>query len=72
MTTPYHPKEIGVTNPKTESIATGIVGVLTMLAIVVAAILATIVCAPFILMGLAEVISTGDATQYRVRWIRRS
>lgn len=68
---PYHPKEFGAPGiENTETfMASGIVGVVGLLFMVIIAVATLVVAAPFVLLGFAEFV--GEApTRYRVRWVR--
>lgn len=66
---PYHPREFGATGSPTLVKKTGLLGVIMLIATVYVSLVVLLVCSPFVLLGLAEFVST-TPTSYRVRWIR--
>lgn len=65
----YHMKELGYGRSERWERASGLMGVLLLLAICLHALLITVVTLPFVLFGVAEVVHA-DVTHWRVRWIR--
>lgn len=71
---PYHPSELGLGSDLSGGepyVRTGLIGILVLLMIVVISVIILTVSAPFILLGLVEVVSDPGLTNYRVRWIRK-
>lgn len=70
-TTPYHPDEMGGQPPyPPPMIHTGLLGVLVVVATLLAAVLICVASLPLLLFGVVEVVSDGP-TFWRVRRIRR-
>lgn len=65
----YDDREIGDGDQKVHK-GTGLWGVLTMLAVVYASVVVLIGATPFLILGVAEIVTKGPNC-YRVRWRRQ-